>query len=185
VEKHIVFGTRFSKEVVGVGLALGLTLALAVPISRLMIGTGSWVPPADGYRSASHSFGTGASYNLHVVPYGLDRGGCDRPRLAADLKSGNAIPSDLLIGNAVGAKMDAVDQNCAGNAMEFAPDQRRVLWRNADNGLTYTLVATQTFQNERGTYCREYEASTVVAGQRQQAHGVACRQPSGTWAAAH
>jgi len=179
-----VFGTRFSKEVVGLGLALGLTLALAVPISRLVIGTGSWVPPSDSYRGSSRALSTDATYNLHVVPYGLDRGVCERTHLAADLKSGSAVPADMLIGNAVGAKMDAVDQNCAGRAMEFAPDQRRVLWRNADNGLTYTLVATQTFQNERGTYCREYEASTVVAGQPQQVHGVACRQPSGTWSAA-
>jgi surface antigen len=179
-----VFGARFSKEVVGLGLALGLTLALAVPVSQMVFGTPGWAPPSKSFPDLSRSLNADAGYNIHVVPYGLDRGLCDRGRLAADLKSGDVMPGDLLVSSAVGAKMDAVDQNCVGNALEFAPDQRQILWRNGNNGLTYTLVATQTFQNERGTYCREYDASTVIAGQAHKVHGAACRQPTGTWAAA-
>jgi surface antigen len=179
-----VFGARFSKEVLGLGLALGLALALAEPVSRLIVGTASWTPPSNGYRNSSRLPSADAQYNIHVVPYGLDRGLCDRGRLATDLKAGNAVPADMLVGSVIGAKMDVVDQNCVGNAMEFAPDQRRILWRNADNGLTYTVVATQTFQNNGGTYCREYDASAVIGSQLQQVHGVACRQPTGTWAAA-
>jgi surface antigen len=183
VEQHVVFGTRYSKEVLGLGLALGLTFALAVPVSRMIVGTSSW-PPSDSYRSVSSSAKGNVTYNIHMVPYGLDRGLCDRGRLAADLKAGTAVPTDSLVGNVVGSKMDVIDQNCVGDALEFAPDHRQIIWRNSNNGLTYTLVATQTFQNERGIYCRNYDASTVIAGQTHQVRGVACRQPAGSWAAA-
>src|SRR5262249_1518651 len=35
--------------------------------------------------------------------------------------------------------------------------------------------------NEAGPYCREYTSTVRVDGRPQQAHGVACMQPDGTW----
>jgi len=178
-----LFGARFSKEVLGLGLALGLALALVEPISRIISDSPSWL--------AARSLGTrpetsrAAGYQMHLVPYGIDRGVCDRSALAADLKDGTIPAADMLIGNVIGAKMDAVDQECVSHALEFAPDQHRVLWRNSNNGLTYTVIATQTYQTDRGVYCREYSASTVAGGQPLETRERACRQTSGAWTALH
>ena len=175
-----MFGARFSKEVLALGLALGLVTALVEPIGHLVSNGPAW--PTVGPKSLLQGAGTPhATYNLHLVPYGIDRGLCDRSALAADLKDGLIPAANLLVGSALGAKMDAVDQGCVGSALEFAADQRRVLWRNANNGLTYTLIAHHTFQTDRGVYCREYSASAVIAGQPQEVHEQACRQPSGAW----
>ncbi len=175
-----VFGARFSKEVLALGLALGLVTALVEPIGRLVSSGPVW--PTIGPKPLLQTAGTQrATYNLHLVPYGIDRGICDRSALAADLKDGLIPAANILVGSMIGAKMDAVDHGCVSTALEFAGDQRRVLWRNANNGLTYTLIAHQTFQTDRGIYCREYSASAVIASQPQEVHEQACRQPSGAW----
>ena len=101
--------------------------------------------------------------------------------MARDLKDGVIPATSLLIGSALGAKMDEIDQECVSNALEYAPDQHQVLWRNSNNGLTYTVIAAQTYQTGRGVYCREYIASALLNGQPQEAHERACRQSSGTW----
>ena len=179
-----VFGARFSKEVLALGLALGLVTALVEPIGRLTSDGPAW--PTIGPRNlrgpvmASRGANPGA-YNLHLVPYGIDRGVCDRSTLAADVKDGLIAAADILVGGTVGAKMDAIDQACVSNALEFAGDQRRVLWRNGNSGLTYTLIAHHTYQTDRGTYCREYSASAQIAGQPQDVRQQACRQPGGGW----
>jgi surface antigen len=177
-----VFGAGFSKEVLGLGLALGVALALVEPLSRMISGAPSWpmTGPATGTLPARRTAAP-ASYNLHLVPYGIDRGICERAALAADLKDGLLAAPASLVGGVIGAKMDSVDQGCVSNALEYAPDQRRILWRNSNNGLNYTLVATQTYQTDRGTYCREYGTTAVVAGQPQDEQGQACRQASGVW----
>lgn len=172
-----MLGARFSKEVIGLGLAIGLALALVEPLGRFMTeGPASWTT-----RPLPAPQGTAASYNLNLVPYGIDRGFCDRGAVARDLKDGTVAAASLLVGSAIGAKMDETDQECVSNVLEYAPDRRRVLWRNSDNGLTYTVIATQTYQTDRGVYCREYSASAVVGGQLHQIRQQACRQPSGTW----
>ena len=175
-----MFGARFSKEVLALGLALGLVTALVEPIGRLISDGPAW--PTVGPRSLVHAPGSSpGTYNLHLVPYGIDRGVCDRGTLAADIKDGLIASADILVGGTVGAKMDAIDQACVSNILEFSGDQRRVLWRNGSNGLTYTLIAHQTYQTDRGIYCREYSASAQVAGQAQDVHQQACRQPGGGW----
>ncbi len=91
--------------------------------------------------------------------------------------------ASLIVGDSVGARMDMVDQRCVGSTLEFAPDQRRVLWRNPDTGMNYAVTATRTYQNDRGGYCREFDTSAVLGNQLRQAHAVACRQTDGLWAA--
>ncbi|HEX9465362.1 MAG TPA: hypothetical protein VGB82_22385 [Alphaproteobacteria bacterium] len=174
-----MFGARFSKEVLWLGLALGLILALVEPISRMISDLPAWSARSLADRPGRSN--TAPSYNLHLVPYGIDRGVCDRSAMAADLKGRLVDAANILVGSAVGAKMDSIDQNCVSAALEFAPDQRRILWRNGNSGLTYTLIASQTFQTDRGTYCREYSASTVIGGQTQAVHEQACRQSAGSW----
>ncbi len=175
-----MLGARFSKEVVGLGLALGLALALAEPLGRLVSeGPSSWsssplaVSPPTGKAAAS--------YKLQLVPYGIDRGFCDRITAAEDLKDGIVPATSLLVGSTIGAKMDEADQECVSNVLEYAPDRQRVLWRNANNGLTYTVIATQTYRTDRGVYCREYSTTTNINGRAQETSERACRQPSGAW----
>ncbi len=178
----MVFGVRFSKEVLGFGLALGVAFALVEPLSRMIVGPTPWSPAGPFHAPAP---GQGATaYNLHLVPYGIDRGLCDRNILAADLKAGDAAAAPMLVGSLLGAKMDPVDQSCVGNVLEFAPDQQRVLWRNPDSGLTYTVVPTQTYETSRGVYCRDYLASAVIGGQLRETHERACRQAHGRWTTA-
>jgi surface antigen len=173
-----VLGARFSKEVVGLGLALGLALALAEPLGHLMSeGPSSWSSGSVALQSHSKS----AAYNLQLVPYGIDRGFCDRTTVAQDLKDGVVPAASLLVGSAVGAKMDEADQECVSNVLEYAPDEQQVLWRNSDNGLTYTVIAMQTYRTDQGVYCREYGASTYMKGRPQGTLERACRQPSGVW----
>ena len=179
-----MFGARFSKEVLGLGLALGLATALIEPIGRMVSNGPSW--PTVGPRSPSEAVGShSATYNLQLVPYGIDRGVCDRSAVAADLRDALTPPADVLVGGVIGAKMDTVDQTCVSTVLEFAPDQRHVLWRNGNSGLTYTLIARQTFETDRGIYCREYSAGAAVGGQQQEIRERACRQPGGAWTAMH
>ncbi len=177
-----MLGARFSKEVVGLGLALGLALALVEPLSRLMSdGPSSW---SAGSLSLSPRAKPAATYNLQLVPYGIDRGFCDRTTVTQDLKDGIVPPASLLVGSAIGAKMDEADQECVSNVLEYAPDSQKVLWRNSNNGLTYTVIATQTYRTDRGVYCREYSATTAINSRPQEVLERACRQPSGIWSVA-
>ncbi len=32
-----------------------------------------------------------------------------------------------------------------------------------------------------GRYCREFQQSVVIGGQSEQAYGIACQQPDGSW----
>jgi len=174
-----VLGARFSKEVVGLGLALGLALALAEPLSRLVSdGPSSW---SSSQLALPPQGKAAATYKLQLVPYGIDRGFCDRITVAQDLKDGVVPATNLLVGSAIGAKMDEADQECVSNVLEYAPDRQQVLWRNSNNGLTYAVIATQTYRTDRGVYCREYSTTTNMNGRAQEASEHACRQPSGAW----
>ncbi len=174
-----MLGARFSKEVIGLGLALGLALALAGPLSRLVSdGPASW---SSSPLALAPNGKAAAGYKLQLVPYGIDRGFCDRTTVAQDLKDGLVPATSLLVGSAIGAKMDEADQECVSNVLEYAPDRQQVLWRNSNNGLTYTVIATQTYRTDRGVYCREYGTTTTINGRAQETLERACRQPSGSW----
>ena len=177
-----MLGARFSREVIGLGLAIGVAFALVEPLTRLMSdGPSSW-SSSGTLPSPSRNI---AAYNLNLVPYGIDRGFCDRAAVARDLKDGLVAAASLLVRSTLGTKMDETDQECVSNVLEYAPDRQRVLWRNSNNGLTYTVMATQTYQTDRGIYCREYSASAVAGGEPLQIQANACRQPSGTWSVVH
>ncbi len=177
-----MFGARFSREVLGLSFALGLGLTLAEPLSRMILGAPGWIPAEPSAPKSAHRFAA-TTYDPRLRPYGIDRGLCDRNLLAADLSAGTAPAPSMLVGDVLGAKMDSVDQGCVNTVLEFAPDQHRVLWRNPLNGLTYTVVATQTYQNETGVYCRAYDTTSVIGGQPREVREQACRKGPGLWTA--
>lgn len=65
------------------------------------------------------------------------------------------------------------------SAMEFNHSGTAVTWSNtASAGST---MPTRTFQTGNGTYCREFQQTITIGGERQQGYGTVCRQPDGIW----
>ena len=171
------------REMIILGMALGLAAVAIEPASRLLSSSLPWKNSA-----VAAPPGGASSAVLHLVPYGIDRGICDRTLLAHDLK-GNArmrgAVDSILVGAAAGAKMDVIDQNCVGRVLEYAMDSRRVYWRNSNNGFTYAVVPARTYQDATGAYCREYHTSATSGSLLQQVHGLACRRNDGAWRSTH
>lgn len=85
----------------------------------------------------------------------------------------------VLVGGSIGRAMDQIDQACVGQALEYAPSDRPVVWHNPDGG-SYELTPLRTFEHD-GTFCREYRTDAVINSQARQAVGTACRTPDGAW----
>ena len=66
-------------------------------------------------------------------------------------------------------------------AIENARTGETSTWKNPDSGHSGSITPTNTFQNANGQYCREYQQTINVGGQKEQGYGTACRQPDGSW----
>jgi surface antigen len=90
-----------------------------------------------------------------------------------------------LIGGFIGNRLDARDKRLAAEAAQRAFENNRAgqaaVWRNPDSGNSGSITPTRTYQIANGGYCREYQQTITVGGERHQAYGTACRQPDGTW----
>jgi len=186
----------------------------ALPLVALMVfgfasGTAADPPPwapAHGYRAKSRPAPVEPRYTMYQIPYGIDRGLCDRGLVSSELLGGvlggtlgglggsqigkgsgrmaatiGGTIIGVMVGSAVGRSMDSVDQNCVGRILEHAPDRQQIGWTNADTGYDYAVVPMRTFQSHDGQYCREYQTTARVGGRPQQVYGTACRQPDGAW----
>jgi surface antigen len=148
----------------------------------------SYPSPYPGYDARSY-----------FPPFGIGAGRCDRASLgntvgdAAGTASGNFLKTHgadgdvasfagLVIGAVVSDKvarrMDRLDQACIGQILEHAPDGRNIVWSHA-GGPHYDVVPLATYLTGGGTYCREYQTTTFIAGQVYRERGLACRQPNG------
>lgn len=88
------------------------------------------------------------------------------------------------LGREIGRSLDRADRIALGNAQNrahFAPVGQSIQWSNPDSGNYGEIRPTREGQSNTGRYCREYQHSVVINGQTQQAYGVACRQPDGSW----
>jgi surface antigen len=90
---------------------------------------------------------------------------------------GGAV-AGVLIGGEVGKRLDANDQACVGQVLEFAPTGQRVQWPS--HGTQYVVVPGDPSRRS-GTYCRPYtvEVQTPTGWQRTQER--ACRRSDGVW----
>jgi surface antigen len=212
---------RYTPPLLGVALAaaLGATWSLPGRADTTML-----MPPAAADRSAEPSPGPrneplvdpraertnraeAGPGDIFLVPYGIERGACDRRRLANDTFGGvvglvgGGIASETVAaagrskapyavagaaaGPLVGARlarlMDEVDHHCIGRTLEYAPDHHRVGWQNDSKDLSYVVVPVRTFQNQSGLYCREYLARVAVAGKPIENLAAACRGATGAW----
>ena len=89
-----------------------------------------------------------------------------------------------LIGSEVGHSLDEVDRMRANEAIVRAHDTPlgdQVTWNNPESGHYGTVTPTRDGTSESGNYCREYNETVTIGGKTEQAYGVACRQPDGTW----
>ncbi|MDH5411096.1 MAG: RT0821/Lpp0805 family surface protein [Alphaproteobacteria bacterium] len=90
-----------------------------------------------------------------------------------------------LLGGEIGRSMDRADQLAAEQAYQqarTAPIGQPIAWENPDNGHygSVTPVREGT-HNRTGEYCREFQQTVTIGGRAEDAYGVACRQPDGSW----
>ena len=85
-----------------------------------------------------------------------------------------------LVGSGIGRSMDYADRDCLGRTLERVPDAQTVAWRNPGADAFYRVTPYESYRSD-GRYCREYTLRAAVAGRQQQAFGIACRQPDGSW----
>lgn len=162
--------------------------------------------PAWGWRAKHHHDWDDEDRRVYVQPtysppYGIARGTCYRSAIGALVGAGagayagshigkgsgriGAIVGGgvlgALAGGLIGHWMDQLDEGCVGQVLEHAETGKVVQWTNPDNGARYAVTPVRTYQTQNGRYCREYTTTAVVAGETQEVHGNACRQPDGSW----
>jgi surface antigen len=90
-----------------------------------------------------------------------------------------------LLGGAVGNALDQRDKELAikeaQQSLEYSKTGQSSQWQNPDTGNSGTFTPTNTYQTPSGQYCREYTQEIIVAGERHESYGTACRQPDGSW----
>ncbi len=90
-----------------------------------------------------------------------------------------------LIGSEIGRSMDEVDRMQAEQAYgqaQAAPIGQTIAWDNPDTGNYGSVTPTREGkQTGTGQYCREFQQTVVIGGKQEDAYGIACRQPDGSW----
>jgi surface antigen len=93
---------------------------------------------------------------------------------------GGAI-AGVLVGGEIGRRVDAGDQACVGEVLEFAPPGHQVQWAA---GPTQYVVVPGAPARRGASYCRPYTFEQQTGAGRQRVQGTACRRPDGVWVAA-
>ncbi len=88
------------------------------------------------------------------------------------------------VGNEIGASMDATDRLQYQQAEQRAyngPIGQKVTWNNPGTGNSGIITPVRDGYDNTGSYCREFQQTITVGGQKQQGYGTACQQRDGTW----
>ncbi len=107
--------------------------------------------------------------------------GSGKGQLAA---TGAGVLIGGLIGSEIGRSMDELDRMKANRAIVSAysaPLGETIRWNNPESGHSGTVTPTRDGTSSRGDYCREFHQTVTIGGRTEEAYGVACRQPDGTW----
>ncbi|MBL4692987.1 MAG: hypothetical protein JKY92_06625, partial [Magnetovibrio sp.] len=67
------------------------------------------------------------------------------------------------------------------NTLEYEKPGKRVSWSNPDSGNSGYVTAAETYKNEDGENCRNFETTAEVEGEDHTTSGTACRLPDGQW----
>lgn len=90
-----------------------------------------------------------------------------------------------LVGGEIGRSMDRADQLAAQQAYQqaqTAPIGEPITWQNPDNGHYGSVTPVREGTHDQtGEYCREFQQTVTIGGRQEDAYGVACRQPDGSW----
>ncbi|MCH9011508.1 MAG: glycine zipper 2TM domain-containing protein [Proteobacteria bacterium] len=89
-----------------------------------------------------------------------------------------------LIGSEIGRTMDEVDRMKAEQAYSQAsnaPVGETIAWDNPNTGNYGSVTPIREGTKSSGEYCREFQQTVVIGGRQEDAYGVACRQPDGSW----
>lgn len=89
-----------------------------------------------------------------------------------------------MMGSEVGKSLDQADRmymQKAETRAVSAPVGETISWNNPDSGNSGTIVAVRDGTSTSGRYCREYQTTVTVGGQKEQGYGTACQQPDGSW----
>lgn len=130
---------------------------------------------------------SGAFFRCHRMEIGAALGGVAGAVLGSQIGDGRTAATiggaiaGLLVGGAVGRSMDAQDQACIGQALEFAEPGRSVTWQDEQARTRYAVTPGRIEQGADGRYCRPYVADVVIDGRREQVQGTACRERNGVW----
>ncbi len=89
-----------------------------------------------------------------------------------------------LVGSEIGRSMDEVDRMKAQQAYTqatTAPIGETITWKNPKTGNRGTVTPVNEGTKGTGEYCREFQQTVVIGGRQEEAYGVACRKPDGSW----
>lgn len=98
--------------------------------------------------------------------------------------TGAGVLLGAFLGNEIGASLDAADRLEMQQAQRQAyntPIGETVTWNNPESGNSGSYTPIRDGRTESGKYCREYQQTIMIGGQQEQAYGVACQQPDGSW----
>ena len=88
------------------------------------------------------------------------------------------------LGYSVGNSLDKADlaynHKTSQTALETNASGATSEWVNPDSGHRGTITPVKTF-TQQGKYCREFTQTIIIDGKPNSGHGVACREPDGTW----
>ena len=147
------------------------TLFLAVAIAALAAGCTSAGP-----KQTVGTLGGAAVGGLLGAQIGSGTG-----RLIA---TGAGVFLGGLLGSEIGRSLDDVDKIKNDRAVEratSAPVGETITWKNPDSGHYGSVTPTREGTSSSGKYCREFQQTVTIGGQTEEAYGIACRQPDGSW----
>ncbi len=88
------------------------------------------------------------------------------------------------LGNEIGSSLDNADRSAMGGATSrayTAPVGQQITWNNPQSGNAGTITPVRDGYANDGAYCREFQQTITVGGQKQQGYGRACQQRDGSW----
>ena len=89
-----------------------------------------------------------------------------------------------LLGEDIGRSMDETDHSRIHDAMDNNVTSQPAHWTNEATGGEYMVVPQSGWMKVEGyDHCRRYASSAFIGGVKRNIHGVACRQPDGSWQA--
>jgi surface antigen len=101
------------------------------------------------------------------------------------IATGTGAVLGAFLGSELGKSLDRADKvymaRTTQASLEHTQTGATSSWQNPDSGHSGTVTPTETYQRTDGTYCREFQQTVTIGGERESAYGTACRQPDGSW----